>query len=126
MSTSEQEAAGWAAYLAGVPLGLELPEDRPRAAERSFHEDRCPLTPGSALLEDVATLARNEQTVPAVVWLAALQALLHRYTSETDVLVGSPAPGAEPAEGAEPAVMPWRTRLDGELPFRALVGRVEA
>src|SRR6266536_998924 len=114
-TASGQEAAGWTAYLAGVPLGLELPEDRPHATERTYHEGRCPLAPSPSLLGGIAALAHKERTAPAMVWLAALQALLHRYTSETDVLVGSPAAGAEPAETAAPAVVAWRTRLDGDL-----------
>ncbi len=125
-TASGQEAAGWTAYLAGVPLGLELPEDRPHATERTYHEGRCPLAPSPSLLGGIAALAHKERTAPAMVWLAALQALLHRYTSETDVLVGSPAAGAEPAETAAPAVVAWRTRLDGDLSFRMLLGRVEA
>lgn len=114
-----RDRAGWDAYLANAPLALELPQDPSRPTERVHREARCPVLLGVPVVQGIASLARAEETVPALVWLAALQALLYRYTAETDVLVGSPV------AAAAPATMLWRTSLDGDPGFRALVGRVQ-
>jgi Condensation domain len=88
----------WRSELAGVPTLLELPTDRP-----------WPLRPGSGsgmLDRDVPTelitalraLAQRENATPFLVVLAAYAVLLHGYSGQPDLLVGTPAAGRGPRE----------------------------
>jgi biotin carboxyl carrier protein len=52
-------------------------------------------------VERVRELARQEQTTSFAVLLAAFQVLLHRYTGQDDILVGSPMFGRSRPEFAE-------------------------
>ena len=61
--------------------------------------------------------------------LAAFQGLLHRYTGEIDIVVGSPAANRQAAElehlvGFFANMLPLRTRFDGDPTFAELVVRV--
>jgi amino acid adenylation domain-containing protein len=80
----------WRAELAGAPMVLEVPADRPRPAVQSH---RGALV-HSALPADAAAavrgLARREGATLFMTLLAAFQALLHRLTGQGDLLVGSP------------------------------------
>src|SRR6185295_1500025 len=63
--------------------------------------------------------------------LAVFQTLLHRYTAEKDVIVGSPIANRNRAEiqnmpGIFVNALALRTRVEGHLTFRELLGRVRA
>ncbi|HZF13619.1 MAG TPA: amino acid adenylation domain-containing protein, partial [Thermoanaerobaculia bacterium] len=82
--------AWWRERLAGAPAGLALPFDRPRpalpgqlGATLSF---RLPAELSTAL----ARRARQAEATPFMVLLAALQALLARWSGERTVPVGTP------------------------------------
>jgi amino acid adenylation domain-containing protein len=83
----------WRNRLSGsLPL-LDLPVDRPRppaltdrGAARYFSFD-------SALTKRLDSLAEDNRTSLFTLLLAAFQTLLHRYTGQDDILVGSPRAG---------------------------------
>ena len=81
---------------------MSLPIDKPRPAVQSFRGAAHGFTIEPALLERLRALARARSTTLYTVCLAAFDVLLHRYTGETDILVGSPMAGrtAAHAEGA--------------------------
>ncbi|HYH47297.1 MAG TPA: amino acid adenylation domain-containing protein, partial [Thermoanaerobaculia bacterium] len=83
----------WRERLAGAPALLELPADRPRPPVRSGHGARRPGRLGSGLAAAVRALGRGSAgagTTPFMVLLAAFQALLGRYTGQSDLVVGIP------------------------------------
>ncbi|MES1241578.1 MAG: non-ribosomal peptide synthase/polyketide synthase, partial [Acidobacteriota bacterium] len=86
----ESQVAWWRRELAGAPAVLELPTDRPRPPVRSSRGGREPMALGAAVSEALKTLARERGATPFMVFLAAFQALLQRYSGQSDVLVGSP------------------------------------
>jgi acyl carrier protein len=84
--------AYWHEALAGV-RPTELPTDRPRPASAHFsavteHTDVDP-----ALVTALGGLAVAHGATPYTVWLAAFQVLVHGYTGQPDVVVGSPFHG---------------------------------
>ncbi|HVO09743.1 MAG TPA: condensation domain-containing protein, partial [Vicinamibacteria bacterium] len=87
----------WRGLLRDVPT-LELPTDRPRPPVQSFHGDRRSLLMSPALVDSLRALARGEGTTLFVVLLAAFQVLLHRYTRQPRLAVGSPIAGRTRSE----------------------------
>jgi amino acid adenylation domain-containing protein len=86
------------------------------------------MIPGR-LLTDVAALARRERVTLFIVLLAAFKTLLHRYTSQEDIIVGSPLSGRDRNEtenliGLFVNTHALRTDLSGDPPFLDLLKRV--
>jgi len=119
----------WTTQLAGSPALLMLPADRPRSEVQTFNGRRHALHMPPTLTEQLRALARNEDSSLFVVVLAAFQLLLHRYTGQDDVVVGTPIAGRDHAE-LEPLIglfintLALRARFDPMLNFRALLRQV--
>src|SRR6185295_1740733 len=85
-----RQLAFWRQRLAGAPPVLDLPADRPRPASPSGRGGtRTALLPAD-LAAALRRLGRRQGATPFMLLLAAWKALLHRYTGETDLLVGTP------------------------------------
>ena len=125
----EKQLAYWRAQLAGTPAVLELPTDRPRPAERSFRGARHSMMLPASLTEALKALSRREGVTLFMTLLAAFQALLSRYTSHEDIVVGSPIANRTQTElegliGFFANLLVLRTDLSGDPGFRDLLGRV--
>ncbi|RKH08041.1 non-ribosomal peptide synthetase, partial [Corallococcus sp. CA053C] len=85
--------AHWRERLAGEPTPLELPRFRARPPVQTYsgavHAFRLP----APVTEQLLTLARERGVTLYTLLLAAFQTLLHRYTGQEDVWVGSPVNG---------------------------------
>jgi amino acid adenylation domain-containing protein len=92
----EQEAlfaaplAYWRRQLAGLPPVLELPADHPRPPSPSHRGAVLRRRFPADLSRQVAACAERRSATPFMVLLAALFALLRRYTGQDDLAVGSP------------------------------------
>ncbi len=131
----ERPLAWWRERLAGAPPELDLPADRnrPRAFPGAFpersHGGRRPLSIPRGLALRVEALARAEGTTLFVALLAGFQALLHRWSGQDEVVVGSPFANRRRAElqgliGFFVNTLPVRSSLAGRPAFRELLGRV--
>ncbi len=97
----EELGAFWDRQLAGEPVPLDLPTDRPRrgrlgpaamkGALATLHLDR-------QLLAGVDALAERAGATRFMTLSAALQVLLHRITGQDEVLVGAPTSGRSTSE----------------------------
>ncbi|WP_163230237.1 non-ribosomal peptide synthetase [Caulobacter rhizosphaerae] len=126
----ERQLAYWRERLAGAPPVLELPTDRPRPPVESFRGAALPFTLPGTLSEGVRELARREGVTPFMVFLAAFQVLVSRWSGQTDVVVGSAIAGRdrrelEPLVGFFVNTLALRTDLSGDPSFRTLLGRVK-
>ncbi len=124
-----REAAYWREALAGAPFVLDLPADRPRPPLPSHRGGLERTAIGGALETAARELARRSAATPFIVFLAAFQALLGRYTGAGDVLVGSPVAGRGQVEtegliGLFINTLVLRGRLAGNPSFAELVSRV--
>ena len=79
----------WKRELAGAPTLLELPTDRPRPATPSAQGRRVRLDLDVALLEPLKQVGRRHDSTLFTVLLAAFQVMLHRYSGQDDIMVGS-------------------------------------
>ncbi|MFG3422746.1 amino acid adenylation domain-containing protein [Micromonospora sp. NPDC048063] len=113
------DLAYWTERLAGATGALELPTDRPRPPVQTFDGAVARLTLPPALTERVRDLGQRHGATLYMTVLAAVQALLFRYTGQRDICVGSPVAGRVRAE-LEPMVgfflnsIVLRTTLDGD------------
>ena len=123
----EEQLAYWTKRLANLSV-LELPLDRPRKAMRSFAGARQSVTMPPDLLAALKRLGQRQGVTLFMVLLAGLQALLHRYTGQTDIVVGSPIanrnqPDLESLIGFFVNSVVLRTDVSGDPTFVDLLRR---
>ena len=88
----------WLSELSALPAPLVLPSDRPRSATKSYAGDALSFEIDPALTAGVQRFAREHNATPFMVFMAAFNLLLHRYSGATDVLVGTDAASRFPRE----------------------------
>ena len=120
----------WLDALGGFETS-QFPADRPRPLLAS-HDGAVEVTvidpELTGRLRELA--AQHDSTLPDLL-LAALQALLVRYTGQTDVVIGTMAGHRDRPElagliGALAGPLPVRADLSGDPAFTELLGRVRA
>src|SRR5258708_20434153 len=79
----------WKERLSNLPL-LQLPSDHPRPAVFSYRGDIVYRGFPSALLAGLKSVSQQEKSTLFMTLLAAFKVLLHRYTGQMDIVVGSP------------------------------------
>ncbi|HYO57344.1 non-ribosomal peptide synthetase/type I polyketide synthase, partial [Archangium sp.] len=125
----EAQLAYWRKQLAGAPAVLELPTDRPRPAFRSTRGAVAvgPVYP-PALIQALRGVAQKEGVTFFMLMEAAFHTLLHRYSGQDDISVGTTVTGRTRTE-TEPLIGPFintlvfRLNLAGEPTFRELLAR---
>ncbi|NOK35298.1 non-ribosomal peptide synthase/polyketide synthase, partial [Corallococcus exercitus] len=88
----------WRQQLSGMPPHLELPTDSPRPSVQRFDGGSQPVHLPLEVWEPLKAVARSEDATPFMVLLAAFQLLLHRYSGQDDLCVGSPISGRSKGE----------------------------
>ncbi|MGW3207637.1 amino acid adenylation domain-containing protein [Streptomyces sp. NPDC001135] len=117
----------WRGQLAGL-RPAELPLDRPRPAVQSHAGDllRFELPPEQG--RRLRDFSGREGVTTFVTLLAVVDALLHLWAGQEDVVVGAATSGRYHPDthdliGYFNNVLPFRTRVEGALTFRELVHR---
>jgi amino acid adenylation domain-containing protein len=125
----ERLEAYWRAALPPGAPPLELPTDRPRPGVPSLRGGARTLGLGRALTAALHALGRQAGATPFMTLLAAFQVLLHRYSGQEEVRVGTPTSGRSSRDLAglvgyfvNPVVM--RGNLAGSPSFATLLDRV--
>ncbi|HWG89059.1 MAG TPA: condensation domain-containing protein, partial [Candidatus Acidoferrales bacterium] len=80
----------WTGQLSGIPEQLELPRDRPRPRHQTFSGGVSRQTIPADQYAQLESLARAADCTPYMVLLAAFGILLHRYSGQDDLAIGSP------------------------------------
>ncbi|MFG3510425.1 amino acid adenylation domain-containing protein [Streptomyces sp. NPDC047821] len=120
-----RQLAHWRERLDGAPP-LELPGDRPRPAKPTYEGAAVRLDLEPALVEGIGRLGRSENATPFMVLLAAYAAVLHRWSAERDLVVGTAVAGRsgpewEPLIGFFVNTLPLRLAVDPTGSFRDLL-----
>ncbi|HEV8577638.1 MAG TPA: amino acid adenylation domain-containing protein [Thermoanaerobaculia bacterium] len=123
----ERQVEFWRGRLAGVPP-LELPADRPRPAIPAYRGARRPVDLDPALAAGVSDLARREGATLFMTLLAALSAVLGRWSGQESFAVGTPIAGRtrlelEPLIGFFVNTLVLPADLAGDPTGRTLLGR---
>ena len=124
----DTQIAYWKKQLSGKLPVLELPTDRPRPPVQTFRgETQTKMLPAS-LAQDLYELSRRNHATLFMTVLAAFSTLLHRYSNQDDILIGSPIAGRNRAEleqliGFFVNTMVMRSDLSGDPTFVELLNR---
>ena len=86
----DRQLSYWKEQLEGIPAVLNLPTDRPRPAVQSYRGARQSIELSKELTEGLKALSRKEGVTLFMTLLTVFQTLLHRYTGQDDIVVGSP------------------------------------
>jgi alpha-ketoglutarate-dependent taurine dioxygenase len=123
------QLAYWKDRLRGELPRVELPLDRPRPAVRSGRGATRFLVLPEELAQALRSFSESEGVTLFMTLLAGFGALLHRYSGQTDVVVGTGCANRNRLEAEEligffANLLVLRTDLSGNPSFRELVGRV--
>ena len=80
----------WQNRLAGIPPILELPLDRPRPAKQTFAGSSQSFQLSQELTEKLQALSQRSGTTLYMTMLATFGVLMHRYSRQSDIVIGSP------------------------------------
>ncbi|SCW86107.1 non-ribosomal peptide synthase domain TIGR01720/amino acid adenylation domain-containing protein, partial [Paenibacillus tianmuensis] len=126
---SKQEQYWLQTFQGEIPT-LDLKTDYPRPAVQSFAGDKISFAAGSSVSEGLQKLASRSGSTLYMVLLAAYTALLHKYTGQEDVVVGTPLAGRhhadlEPIIGMFVNTLALRNYPSGNKTFLDYVGEVK-
>ncbi|MEZ5039493.1 MAG: amino acid adenylation domain-containing protein [Saprospiraceae bacterium] len=118
--------AYWEQKLAGELPGLKLPTDRPRPSQASFRGAFSKQIYSPSLSSQLKELSKQNNTTLFVLLLTAYKVLLHRYSGQEDILVGTPFTNRdqvalEPLIGFFNDTLVLRSEVAGDLSFLELV-----
>ncbi len=119
----------WRTVLADAPHQLALPLDYPRPAVQSFNGARYNWTISPDLTQTLHDLSHQHGVTLFMTLLASLNALLYRYTNQTDLLVGTPIANRNQEEIEELVgffvnTLVLRSQLSPDQPFSNLLQQV--
>jgi amino acid adenylation domain-containing protein len=117
---SEVEDIGyWTRKLAGRIPALDLSTDRSRPPLQTYNGAIVPMRLSEEICTQVEAFARREAVSLQSVLLAAYATVLHRYSGQEDIVIGTRTRG-----GGRPNVLAMRNNVSGDMPFRDLLQRV--
>ncbi len=85
----EDELNYWQKQLDNAPTLINLPKDKPRQSVMNYSSVIEHFGISAILSRKIKQLAKQENVTLYMVLLASFLVLLHRYTGETDILVGT-------------------------------------
>jgi len=94
----EMQLMYWEKQLQNIPSILELPTDYPRPAVQSFNGATHTKDIPRHVQEALEQLSRHYDVTMFMMLLAAFQSLLYRYTTQSDIVVGTPIANRNRAE----------------------------
>ena len=119
----------WRQQLNGARPVMGLPLKSTRPTSQSFNGTNQEFTLPGSLRQALKTLSQREGVTLYMTLLAAFQLLLHRYSSQDNILVGSPTAGRNRMEtealiGMFVNTVMLRSDFSGNPSFRELLRRV--
>jgi amino acid adenylation domain-containing protein len=125
----EPQLAWWQDQLAGPLPVLELPQRRHRQGTPGFRGAACPVVVPAGLRRSLEKIGHGEGATLFMTLLAGFKALLHLYSGQQDLLVGTNIANRDRSEiegliGVFINNLVLRTDLSGNPAFRQLVRRV--
>ncbi|ACB75251.1 non-ribosomal peptide synthetase [Opitutus terrae] len=124
-----EHRAYWREKFAGTLPVLQLPTDRPRPAVKSYVGRTRSFALSPELTRALHDLAQREQATLFMALTAAVDVLLHRYSGQRDLIVGSPIagrthPDLEDQIGFYINTLPLRATIDPAAAFTTLLAQV--
>lgn len=125
----ERQLSYWKTRLDGVAV-LELPTDHPRPPLHTFKGNNIPFSLSAGLTAKINDLARKQGVTLFMALFGTLQVLLHRYSGQDDICVGTPIAGrirpeVENLIGCFVNTLAIRSDLQGNPTFNGLLKQVQ-
>jgi amino acid adenylation domain-containing protein len=119
----------WKQQLKGAPARLELPTDRPRPPIQTYRGSKQFASLSPQLAQSLRELSRREGATLYMTLLAGFITLLHYYTRQSDIVIGTDVANRNRGEtesliGFFVNELVMRTDLSGNPTFHELVARV--
>jgi amino acid adenylation domain-containing protein len=92
------QLAYWRKQLSGDPPALQLPTDHPRPSLQSFRGAAQPVRLSHTLSDALRQFSRKEGATLFMTLLASFATLLHRYSGQDDIIVGTVTAGRKPSQ----------------------------
>ncbi|MEW6367290.1 MAG: amino acid adenylation domain-containing protein [Acidobacteriota bacterium] len=126
----QTQLAYWKRKLSGASPSLALPTTYPRPEVQTLNGAIASTTFPPDLTASLKDFSQSRGVTLFMTLLAALNVLLHRYSGQDDILVGSPLanrnrPEIENLIGFFVNTLVFRTDLSGDPPFEELLARVQ-
>src|ERR1051325_312400 len=119
----------WIRHLEGTLPVLNLPYDRPRGTVKSYNGAGHVFVLEGELADAIRVCAANNKASPFMVLSACLFLLLHKYSGQSDIIIGTPMAGREHPDLASPVgffanTLAIRASIDRSASFSKLLGHV--
>ena len=120
----------WRERLSGpLPL-LDLPTDHPQPMLQTFAGAQSRHIFSRETSEKIRRFARQQNATLFMALLAGFKLLVHRYSNQEDIIVGTPVAGRTRMEtetliGFFINTLALRTQVDGNISFRTLLDRMK-
>jgi amino acid adenylation domain-containing protein len=124
----EKQMDYWRKELSGALPVLQLHTDRPRPAVQTFRGAMQSFQLPQSLSEELRRAGRSESATVFMTLLTAFVGLLHRYTGQEDIIVGTVSAGRKQSEvqgllGCFQNPLALRMDVSGDPTFRELLAR---
>jgi hypothetical protein len=119
----------WETRLRGMQT-LLLPTDGPRPKAQTYSGARQSFVVESRVMQSLKKLAREEGATLFMTLLAAFQTFMHRYSGQSDIVIGTDLANRnraeiEPLIGFFVNILPMRADFSGEPSFREMTRRTQ-
>ncbi|HKT50327.1 MAG TPA: amino acid adenylation domain-containing protein, partial [Candidatus Angelobacter sp.] len=126
--TIEQQLGYWKQQLADAPPLLSLPLDRSRPPAHTRRGAIEPFSISRPVVEKLRQVGRQEDATLFITLMAAFQMLLHQYSGQDDIVVGTPYLGRNSQQlagsiGLFLNTLSIRVKFDGSCSFRDILRR---
>ncbi|HKX30124.1 MAG TPA: amino acid adenylation domain-containing protein, partial [Blastocatellia bacterium] len=120
----------WRQRLSGERPALELPADRTRPPVKTYHGRRLHFVFEAGETRALNDFSRERQASLYMTLVAAVKALLYRYTDQQEILTGCPVAGRNHVDlenqiGFYVNMLPLRDRVAGDQGFAELLQQVK-
>ncbi len=125
----KKELEYWKNELKGIPPVLDLPTDKPRPSIQTFNGAKYKFDLSADLIQELKGLSRAQNLTLFMTMLAVFQTLLHKYSAQKDVVIGTPIAGRTSSQlenliGFFVNNLVIRTRFENNLTFKELLKQV--
>jgi len=127
----QKQLAYWRKQLADEIPALAWPKGKPRPLQQSFRGSIQPFAFPQSLTKSIKTLCLQSGCTLFATLLSAFAALLHSYTSQEEIAIGTVSPAGRKRSEAQKLMgyflnpVPLRFRLAPELTFPELLVQVQ-
>ena len=125
-----EDRAYWLEQFRDEVPGLNLPAVYARSHGKKYAGNTVRSVLGRQVSDGLLSLCRREKATPFMGMLAAVYAILYRYTQQDDLVIGTPVAGREGADlddqiGFYVNTLPLRARVKEKDSFASLLRRVK-